>query len=295
MGWNTDADKNRLWTYMSGVDLRHLTTKVLKHWMLMVFALVSTAPVALVVLNSFKSRRAIFRNPYQLPNAETFDLVGYETVFAKSQFHVYYFNSLFVTLTALALILIFGAMVAFALAEYPFPGNNLLRLFFLLGIIIPIRLGSVSLLRLIVSLDLIGTLWALIVVYIAGGLPLAVFILTQFMAQVPGELKDAARVDGASEYRVFWLILPIIRPATGTVSAISIIPMWNDLWFPLVLAPGEATRTVTLGAQQFMGQFSNDWNALLAALSLSSVPVLIIYFISSKQLLQGLTAGAIKN
>jgi len=280
---------------MAGIDLRHLTTKVFKHWMLIAFALLSTAPVALVVINSFKARRAIFRNPYHLPTVETFDLVGYETVFAKSQFHVYYFNSLFVTLIALALILLFGTMVAFALAEYAFPGNNLLRLFFLLGIIIPMRLGSVSLLRLIDSLDLIGTLWALIVVYIAGGLPFAVFILTQFMAQVPGELKDAARVDGANEYRVFWLILPIIRPATGTVSAISIIPMWNDLWFPLVLAPGEATRTVTLGAQQFMGQFSNDWNALLAALSLSSVPVLIIYFISSKQLLQGLTAGAIKN
>ena len=151
MAWNTDADGNRLRTYMSDVHMRHLTTKVLKHWMLIAFAIVSTAPVALVVLNSLKSRRAIFRNPYQLPNAETFDLVGYETVFAKSQFHVYYFNSLFVTLTALALILIFGAMVAFALAEYPFPGNNLLRLFFLMGIIIPIRLGSVSLLRLIVS------------------------------------------------------------------------------------------------------------------------------------------------
>ncbi len=295
MGWKSDADKKGLQSYMPAVDLRHLTTKVLKHWMLIAFALLSTAPVALVVINSFKARRAIFKNPYHLPTVETFDLVGYETVFAKSQFQLYYFNSLFVTLIALALILLFGTMVAFALAEYAFPGNNLLRLFFLLGIIIPIRLGSVSLLRLIDSLDLIGTLWALIVVYIAGGLPFAVFILTQFMAQVPSELKDAARVDGASEYRVFWLILPIIRPATGTVAAISIIPMWNDLWFPLVLAPGEATRTVTLGAQQFMGQFSNDWNALLSALSLSSVPVLIIYFISSKQLLQGLTAGAIKN
>ena len=295
MTWNADAEKNRLRNVMSAVDWRHLTTKLLKHWMLIAFAFLATAPIALVVLNSLKSRRAIFRNPYHLPNAETFDLVGYETVFEKSQFHVYYFNSLFVTLTALALILLFGTMVAFALAEYSFPGNNLLRLFFLLGIIIPIRLGSVSLLRLIVSIDLIGSLWALILVYIAGGLPFAVFILTQFMSQVPNELKDAARVDGASEYRVFWLILPIIRPATGTVSAISIIPMWNDLWFPLVLAPGESTRTVTLGAQQFMGQFSNDWNALLAALSLSSVPVLIIYFISSKQLLQGLTAGAIKH
>ena len=161
---------------------------------------------------SIHLRRAgqYFATPYHLPNPETFDLVGYETVFAKSQFNVYYFNSLFVTLIALGLILFFGAMVAFALAEYPFPGNNLLRLFFLLGIIIPIRLGSVSLLRLIDSLNLIGSLWALIVVYVAGGLPLAVFILSQFMAQVPGELKDAARVDGASEYRVFWLILPIV-------------------------------------------------------------------------------------
>ena len=97
MAKNTDADKKRLRTYTSGVDLRHLTTKVLKHWMLMLFALVSTAPVALVVINSMKARRAIFKDPYHLPNADTFDLVGYETVIEKAQFHVYYFNSLFVT------------------------------------------------------------------------------------------------------------------------------------------------------------------------------------------------------
>ena len=199
MGRHGSAESIQMPIGLARVDWRHLATKVLKHWMLIVFALLSTAPVALVIVNSFKSRRAIFRNPYHFPNAETFDLVGYETVFAKSQFHIYYFNSLFVTLTALALILLFGTMVAFALAEYAFPGNNWLRLFFLLGIIIPARLGSVSLLRLLDSMDLIGTLWALIVVYVAGGLPLAVFILTQFMSHVPRELKDAARVDGASE------------------------------------------------------------------------------------------------
>lgn len=219
MARQAEADTKRLGDTLAGVDMRHLVTKLMKHWMLMIFALLSTAPVALAVLNAFKSRRAIFTKPYHLPRAETFDQVGYSTVFAKSQFHLYYVNSLFVTLSALALILLFGATVAFALAEYSFPGNSLLRLFFLLGIIIPIRLGSVSLLRLIVSLDLIGAIWALIVVYVAGGLPLAVFILTQFMSQAPGELKDAARVDGASEYRVFWLIWPIIRLATGTVSA----------------------------------------------------------------------------
>ncbi|MBV7328438.1 carbohydrate ABC transporter permease [Chloroflexi bacterium TSY] len=271
-----------------------MTARILKHVILLTVALLSTGPVLIVVLNSFKSRRAIFKNPYQLPTQETFDLVGYTTVFEQSQFYLYYFNSIFVTLTSLFLILFVGSMAAFALAEYPFPGNSFVRLFFLLGIIIPIRLGSVSIVRIIISLNLMNTLWALIVVYVAGGLSLAIFILTTFMSQVPSELKGAARIDGASEYRIFWLILPIVRPAIGTVAALSIIPIWNDLWFPLILAPGEAIRTVTLGAQQFMGQFSNDWNAVLASLTLSTVPVLIVYFIASKQLLQGLTAGAVK-
>ena len=126
------------------------------------------------------------------------------------------------------------------------------------------------------------------------GLPLTVFVLQQFMRQVPRELKEAARVDGASEYRIFSLILPIVRPAVATVAVFVMIPIWNDLWFPLILAPGESTKTVTLGAQQFLGQFVSDWNAVLSSLTLAMVPVLILYLIFSRQLIRGITAGSVK-
>jgi raffinose/stachyose/melibiose transport system permease protein len=114
------------------------------------------------------------------------------------------------------------------------------------------------------------------------------------MQQVPADLKNAARVDGASEYMIYRMILPLVRPAVGTVAVFNIIPIWNDLWFPLILAPGEAVKTVTLGTQSFLGQFVSDWNAVLSALTISVVPVMILYIIFSQQLIKGLTAGSVK-
>jgi raffinose/stachyose/melibiose transport system permease protein len=185
-------------------------------------------------------------------------------------------------------------MAAHALAEYRFRGNTFMGLYLALGIMVPIRLGTVSLLRLIVGLRLVDNLTALILVYTAMGLPLAVFILSQFMRQIPRDLKDAARVDGASEYRIYWMMLPLVRPAIGTVMVFNMIPIWNDLWFPLILAPGEGTKTVTLGVQVFLGQFVSDWNAVLSSLTLAALPVIILYIIFSRQLIRGLTAGAVK-
>jgi raffinose/stachyose/melibiose transport system permease protein len=265
-----------------------------KHIVLIGFSILAVGPVLLILLNSFKERRSIFADPLSLPTPTTFSLVGYETVFARSDFPLYYFNSMSVTLISLGLVLTCATMIAFALSEYTFTGNKLLAVYFILGIIIPIRLGSVSLLELVVSLRLVNTLTALILVYTAQGLPLAVFILTQFMRQVPSEIKDAARIDGANEYRVYWLILPLLRPAIATVAVLTMIPIWNDLWFPLILAPAPETRTVTMGAAQFLGQFANNWNAVLAALSLSAGPILALYFVFSRQFLRGLTAGAVK-
>jgi raffinose/stachyose/melibiose transport system permease protein len=215
-------------------------------------------------------------------------------MFSRAHFEHYFANSAIVTGTAMALILLLGAMAGFALAEYRFRGNAWVALYLALGIMIPIRLGTVSILRLMVSLGLVNTLFALVLVYTAQGLPLAVFVLQQFMRQVPGDLKDAGRIDGMSEYRIFWLVLPLVRPAVATVAVFTMIPIWNDLWFPLILAPGEATKTVTLGAQQFIGQFISDWNAMLASLTLAMLPILGLYALFSRQVIQGLTAGALK-
>lgn len=264
------------------------------HAILLTYTIIALFPVVLVVVNSFKSRQAIFKTPYALPNAENFDLVGYETVFARANFPNYFVNSLLVTVGALIIIFIAGTMAAHALSEYKFRGNTLLGLYLALGIMIPIRLGTISILRLVVSMGLADTLIALILVYTAQGLPLAVFVLSQFMRQIPRDLKDAARVDGASEYRIYWMVIPLIRPAIGTVMVFNMIPIWNDLWFPLILAPSERNKTVILGAQTFLGQFVNDWNAVLSSLTLSAIPVVLLYVIFSRQLIRGLTAGAVK-
>jgi raffinose/stachyose/melibiose transport system permease protein len=264
------------------------------HLALLAYTVVALYPIILIVMNSFKSRAGIFGAPNLPPTAETFSTIGYDTVFARSSFGSYFVNSFVVTGASLVLILLIGAMASFALSEYSFKGNALIGLYLSIGIMIPIRLGTVGILRLMVSLSLINTLAALILVYIAQGLPLTIFILTQFMKQVPGELKDAARIDGASEYRVFLLTLPMVRPALGAIGVFTMIPIWNDLWFPLILAPGEKTATVTLGVQQFLGQFVSDWNAVLASLTLAMVPILILYVIFSRQLIRGITSGAIK-
>jgi raffinose/stachyose/melibiose transport system permease protein len=253
---------------------------------------VALFPIVLILFNSFKERKAIFSSPLLPPLPDTFSLIGYEKVLTRSNFDTYFLNSLIVTLAAMALILLTGSMAAFALSEYRFRGNTFMSLYLALGIMIPIRLGTVSILRLVVALHLVNTLVALILVYTAMGLPLTVFILSQFMRQVPREMKEAARIDGASEYRIYRLVLPLVRPAIASVAVFTIIPIWNDLWFPLILAPGEKTKTVTLGAQQFLGQFVSDWNAVLSSLALAMLPILIIYVLFSKQLIRGLTAGS---
>jgi raffinose/stachyose/melibiose transport system permease protein len=265
------------------------------HLVLILYTALCIGPVLLVAVNSFKTRATIFAAPLSLPGPGSFDLIGYKTVLGQGVFLNYFANSLIVTVGSLAAVLLFGAMAAFALSEYRFRGNSLLGLFLALGIMVPIRLGTVAILNMMVAAHLVNTHLALILIYTAQGLPVAVFILAEFMRGVSKDLKDAGRIDGLSEYTIFFrIVLPLVRPAVATVAVFTMIPIWNDLWFPLIVAPGEATKTVTLGAQVFIGQFVTNWNAILAALTLAVLPVLILYLLFSRQLIRGITAGAVK-
>jgi raffinose/stachyose/melibiose transport system permease protein len=271
------------------------TRRIAVHTILGAQTLIAILPVLLVIMNSFKDRKAIFSHPMAPPGPSSFSLIGYETVLKQGDFLNYFFNSSIVTVGSIFFILLFGAMAAFALTEYRFRGNVFLGLFLALGVMVPIRLGTVAILEIMARSGLVNTLTALILVYTAQGLPLAVFVLSEFMRTVSDDLKNAGRIDGLSEYVVFFrLVLPLVRPAMATVAIFSMIPVWNDLWFPLILAPAEATKTITLGTQVFIGQFVTNWNAVLAALTLSITPVLILYLAFSRQLIRGITAGAVK-
>lgn len=265
------------------------------HLVLIAYSLLAVGPILLVVMNSFKMRSAIFGSPLAPPDASTFSLVGYEKVFRSSHILTYYSNSLIVTLISMALVLLFGAMAAWALTEYRFRGSTALALFLSIGIMVPIRLGSVAILNMMRFVGLNDTLTALVLVYVAQGLPMSIFILSEFVQQIPKDLRDAARCDGVPETRIFFeVVVPLLRPAIATVAVFTIVPIWNDLWFPLILTSSDSTHTVTLGVQQFLGQYITDWNSVLAALSMAILPVVMIYVILSRQLIAGLTSGAVK-
>jgi len=275
--------------------MRPLVSKVGVHAVLGAYTLLAVFPILLVVMNSFKTRNAIFGSPLSPPNAETFSLIGYHKVLGNAHVGTYFANSMIVTLGSMFFVLLFGAMAAWALTEYKFKGSNWLALYLSIGIMVPIRLGSVAIVTMMREAGLNDTLTALVLVYIAQGLPMAIFILSEFIEQIPKDLRDAARCDGVPETRIFFeVIAPLLRPAIATVAVFTIVPIWNDLWFPLILTSSESTHTITLGVQQFLGQYITDWNSVLAALSLAILPVVVIYVLFSRQLISGLTAGAVK-
>ena len=270
---------------------RDALSNTLTHALLIVFVIVAIGPILIVIMNSFKSTMGIFDAPFAFPTAETFNLNGYANVFKRGEFFLNYQNSLTVTLATTVATIVFATLAAYALTEYKVRITPVLSGFFILGIMLPIRLGTVPILKTMISWQIIDTLLALILVYTAMSLPLAVALMMTYFRSVPTELKEAARMDGAGEFRTMGITLPLVRPGLAAVASITMLPVWNDLWFPLILAPSKENQTVSLGVQQFVGQFQSDYPALLAALTLGAVPLIVLFTVFSRQFIQGLSAG----
>lgn len=261
------------------------------HGLLIFFVIMAIGPVLLIIMNSLKTQRGIFQGPFAFPTAETFSVDGYLRVFARGHFELYYLNSFVVTVSATLLTVALSTLAAFAIVEYKVRLAPVISALFIVGIMLPVRLGTVSLLEMMVAWNLVNTPMALILVYTGMSLPLGVALMVTYFRSVPGELKEAARIDGAGEWRTFGIVNPLVRPGIAAVASLTMLPIWNDLWFPLILAPGNSSKTVTLGVQQFVGQYQNDWPALLAALVLGAVPLIVLFTVFSRQFIRGLSEG----
>ena len=157
------------------------------------------------------------------------------------------------------------------------------------------RLGILPLYLLMRDLGLIDTPFSLILTYTASGMPMSVFLLSVFFRNLPRELEDAARIDGAGEQGIFWrIMLPLVRPGLATVVIVNVVPWWNDFFFPLLFLPSKTWRTIPLGMQIFFGQHLIDWSLVFSGMLLASLPLLVIYLLMSRQFIAGLTAGAVK-
>ncbi len=251
------------------------------------------APMVIMGLSAFKTTSEIFQRPFGLP--QVWRVENFTRVWVEAHFALYFRNSVVVTTGSIVLILVFGAMAGYALGRFRFTGNDLLYLYFLSGLMLPIRLGIIPLFILMRDLRLLDTHWSLILTYAASGLPSAVFILTGFFRALPSDLDSAARIDGAGEWLIFRrIMLPLVRPALVIVMIYNIIPVWNDFFFPLVFIKSNHLKTLPLGMTTFFGQYYTDYAALFAGLTLAALPVIALYVALSQHFIRGLTAGAVK-
>lgn len=263
------------------------------HGVLSVWTILVLFPLWTMIVNSFKQKYDIYRDPFGLPH--TWNFQSYLSVLQDSDFILFFRNSLFVTIGSILAVLLFGALAAYALANWRDRASRWIYAFFVAGMMLPIKIGSIRLLQMVKALGLINTIYSLFPVYIAMGLPIAVFVLTEFIREIPYELTEAAVIDGAGRFKIFHsIIIHLLRPALATVAIFNLVPFWNDLWFPLIFINSDKHKTLLLGVTRLFGQYQTDWSKILAVLTLAAVPVILLYLSMSKQFIKGLTAGAVK-
>lgn len=257
------------------------------------YALVALAPIYVMFMTSFKTNIEVFSRPFLPPSKFIFS--GYVRILTQDGFGRFFLNSAYVALMSILIILVLTAPASHALGRYAFRGHGWVYAYLLAGILVPIRLATISLIHIMNWTGLYDRLLGLVMIYVAMGIPLSVFILTEFVRQLPEELYAAARIDGASEFQAFRTIsVPLLRPAIAATAIFNFVPIWNDFWWPLIFIRTDALKTVPLAAAIFWGQFETQWNLVFSALSLASLPVLLFYVLLSRQFTRALTAGAFK-
>lgn len=260
---------------------------------LFIWSVIVIFPLWVMAINSFKDRLSIYQNPFGFPKKWNFS--NYSNVLKEGNFFNYFKNSFVVVSLSIIIVLVLGSLVAYALANWKGSVPNTLYFIFLTGMMLPIRIASIKLLEMMRDIKLINSIWSLLPIYVAMGLPIAVFVLTEYMRQFPKELMEAAYVDGANRLKILIsVVTPMMRPALATVAIYNLVPFWNDLWFPLIMINDEDSKTLLLGVTRLFGQYQTDWSMVLAVLTLSALPVIVLYIIMSKQFIKGLTAGALK-
>jgi raffinose/stachyose/melibiose transport system permease protein len=278
---------------MAKGSIKHQNRNIPSHIALAVWSVIVIFPLWVMAINSFKDRLSIYQSPLGLP--KKWNIANYGAVLGDSDFLGYFRNSLVVVTLSLCILLIAGSLASYALANWRGKISRSVYFFCIAGMMLPIKIASIRILELIRSLGLLNTIWSLVPVYVAMGIPVAVFVLTEFIREIPRELTEAGIIDGAGRLQVFArIITPLLRPALATVAIYNLVPFWNDLWFPLIFITDDRAKTVLLGVTRLFGQYQTDWSKVLAVLTLSAIPVLALYLMMSKQFIRGLTAGAVK-
>ncbi|MYR47301.1 carbohydrate ABC transporter permease [Streptomyces sp. SID5910] len=271
------------------------TLNVFSHGVLVIWAIMVGMPLVWAVMTSFKDDASIFGSPWSLPDKLNFD--NWSRAWSQAHMGDYFLNTVLVVGGSLVGTLVLGSMAAYVLARFDFPGNRFIYYLFIGGMSFPIMLALVPLFYVVDNMGLLNTIHGLILVYIAYSLPFTVFFLTGFFRTLPSSVAEAAFVDGASHTRTFFqIMLPMAKPGLISVGIFNFLGQWNQYMLPTVLNTDPDKHVLTQGLVQLAVSqgYKGDWSGLFAGLVMAMLPVLAAYIIFQRQVVQGLTAGALK-
>ena len=285
---NTELKKPR-----RPIVLAVVANRTLYHAVLIAISLLYVGPLAWMVMSSFKSKREIFDSPFALPTEIDFGV--WAEAWDRGDLGGYILNSLLTTTVAVSAILVFALAAAYAFSRFQFRGKNLLLIPFALGLLLPVQSYLTAQARLFDSVYLLDTRWVLMISYAGLGLSLAIFLLKSYLDSLPREIFEAARMDGAGDFRtLFQVVMPLMTPALSTVAVFSILSAWNEFLLAMLYVTSDDLRTIPAGLLAFTGRYATDYPMLFAALSMITLPVIAAYAVFHKQVIAGVTEGSVQ-
>lgn len=271
---------------------RPLAGVILHYWVAVTVTVGMAFPLGWMLYSSLKTNREIFAAPFGLP--QTWQWSNLIEAWRVGELGRLYLNSLLVTGVSVALIVGLASLAAYAFARLEFRGRDTLFYVFLIGLLLPPQTVVIPLFVLLRDLGVINTYLALVLPYTSWPLALTIYLLRSFYLTLPGELEDAAKIDGAGLFQTFrHVMLPLIRPALVTMVILNAVNLWNELLFALLFIHDDSLRTLPAGILKFYGYHSIDYRLVFSALSIATVPILILYFVFQRQVIEGLTLGSL--
>ena len=267
---------------------------VVLHICLLAIAVIQVFPLFWLFGFSLKDNNEIFGgNIAGLPQNWRFS--NYESAFNQANVLQYLLNSILVTAATILITVVLAATAAYAIQRMIWKGRNFAMKGILVGMMVPIHAVLLPLFLVLSKMKLLNTYWALIIPYVAFGLPLAVYLFSSFMVAIPKEMEEAAAIDGCNIYKLFFrVMLPLIRPAIATVSIFTFIASWNELMFAVTFINKQEYKTLTVGIMSMVGAYTTKWGEIGAGLMIATVPTVLIYLLLSDQVQNSLVAGAVK-
>ena len=269
-----------------------MNRKWITYSLLTVLSIVYVFPVFWVVVSSFKDKNELYQWPPTIFPAN-FTFENFTIAFQSGNFGIYFWNSTIVTVISTLLLLLINSMAGFALAKFRFRGDTFILIAFISTLMIPLEVIMIPIFKVISKLGLYNSLWGIIIPPAAT--PTGVFLMRQYLLTVPNDLLEAARIDGAGEWKIYWgIILPIAKPILAVLAIFSFMWRWDDFLWPLIVISDPAKYTVQLAISNFIGQYDVDWGSLLAMTVVTMIPVLAVFLAFQKYFVQGLVTSGMK-